>query len=75
MWIDNCRRDLRDGQAFEGVTHTASDAHVVQVVLHRGKLQSRLENKHRDGLRYTELRERHAKKLKLPFGVVKPEER
>jgi hypothetical protein len=74
MILDNCREELLVSEASKNLTQQVTEAELLKLLLHSATLQSALENKLKNGLRNTVLRERHSKKLKELFDVFKPDE-
>jgi hypothetical protein len=72
--LDNCRESSLVSAALRNLTQQVTEADLVKMLLVGEKLQDALEEKLRDGLRATVLRERHSLKLRILCELFSPGE-
>jgi len=74
MILDNCRHEHLVAEAMKSMTQQITESDLVRFLMHGDTVQSVINNRIKDILRTTVLRQRHSKKLSTAFKVLQSNE-
>ncbi len=68
--LDNCRHEYLVAEAMKNMTQQITESDLFRFLMHGDSIQSVIDNRLKDVLRLTVLRQRHSKKLSAAFKVM-----